>query len=78
MEQRKPPPVSNPSVDLAEHLSYMMGDTGGLQESMGGFKIRVYHLGAFPWAEVFKALVYRDFRVYVTRHKADLIIEATA
>ena len=54
-----------------------MGDTGGIQELMGGFRIRVYHLGAFPWGEVMKQLVYRDFKVYVTRHKADLFIEAT-
>jgi hypothetical protein len=77
MDQRKPPPpVTNPSVDIAESLSYLMGDTGGLQEVMGGFRIKVYHMGAFPWAEVFKALVYRDFKVYVTRHKADIFIEA--
>jgi len=76
MDRKQPPPVTNPSVDLGELLSYMMGDTGGLQEVMGGFKIKVYHMQAFPWAEVFKALLYRDFQVYVTRHKADIFVEA--
>jgi len=71
------PLVSNPTVDLGEWLSHLMGDTGGLQESLGGFRIKVYHLQAFPWGEVMKQLVYRDFKVYVTRHKADLFIEAT-
>lgn len=66
----------NPGVDVAESLRYMMGDTGDLQESMGGFRIKIYHVRAFPWGEVFKALLYRDFKVYVTRHKAELYIEA--
>jgi hypothetical protein len=65
-----------PGVDVAESLRYMMGDTGDLQESMGGFRIKIYHVRAFPWGEIFKTLLYRDFKVYVTRHKADLYIEA--
>jgi hypothetical protein len=69
--------VTNPSIDLGEALAHLMGDTGGIQESLGGFRIRVYHLQAFPWGEVMKQLTYRDFKVYVTRHKADLFIEAT-
>jgi hypothetical protein len=77
MDPNKVPPVTNPNVDIGESLSYLMGDTGGLQESMGGFKIKIYHAKAFPWGEVFKALLYRDFRVYVTRHKADIFIEAS-
>ncbi|HVT90939.1 MAG TPA: hypothetical protein VHD56_18950 [Tepidisphaeraceae bacterium] len=77
MDQPKVPPVISPGVDIAESLRFLMGDTGDLQESMGGFRIRIYHLRAFPWDEVFKALLYRDFRVYVVRHKADIFIEAT-
>lgn len=70
------PLVSNPSIDLAELLTHLMGDTGGLQEVMGGFRIKIYHLKAFPWGDVVKELLYRDFKVYMTRHKADLFIEA--
>ena len=77
MEQRKEPPVTNPGVDVAEYLQYVMGDTGDLQSFMGGFRIKIYHTRAFPWDDVFKTLLYRDFRVSVTRHKADLMIEAT-
>ncbi|CAN5436878.1 hypothetical protein BH10PLA1_BH10PLA1_04050 [soil metagenome] len=77
MANPKEPPVTNPGIDVAELLRYLMGDTGDLQDAAGGFRIRVFHASGFPWAEVFKALVYRDFRVYVTRHKADLLIEAT-
>jgi hypothetical protein len=69
--------VTNPSIDIGEALANLMGDTGGIQEVMGGFRIRVYHLTAFPWGEVMKQLVYRDFKVYLTRHTADLFIEAT-
>jgi hypothetical protein len=76
-EARKPPPVINPTVDVGEQLRYLMGTTGVLQESMGGFKIKIFHTRAFPWDEVFKTLLYRDFKVYVTRHKADIFIEAT-
>jgi hypothetical protein len=78
MDSRKVPPVTNPSLDVGQALSYLMGDTGGLQEQLGGFRIKVYHAKAFPWGEVFKMLLYRDFRVYVTRHKADIFIEANA
>jgi hypothetical protein len=76
MTPKNNPPIENPVVDVAESLRYMMGDTGDLQESMGGFRIKIYHVRAFPWGEVFKTLLYRDFKVYVTRHKADLYIEA--
>jgi hypothetical protein len=77
MAERKDHLVTNPSVDIAEVLEQLMGDTGGIQPLMGGFRIKVYHLTGFPWGEVMRQLVYRDFRVYVTRHKADLLIEAT-
>lgn len=76
MAKDKVPPVINPTVDVGEELAFLIGDTGGIQDSMGGYRIKVFHSGAFPWAEVLKALVFRDFRVYVTRHKADLFIEA--
>jgi hypothetical protein len=75
-QQSNIPPVSNPNVDVAELLRYMMGDTGDLQELMGGFRIRIYHAKAFPWDQVLRALLFRDFRVSVTRHKADIFIEA--
>jgi hypothetical protein len=70
------PPVTNPTVDVGEQLRHLMGDTGGLNEALGGYRIKVFHTRAFPWDEVFKTLLYRDFKVYVTRHKADLYIEA--
>jgi hypothetical protein len=68
--------LRNPARDVGEELSILMGDTGGLNEAMGGYRIKVYHTRAFPWDEVFKALLYRDFKIYVTRHKADIYIEA--
>ena len=70
------PPITNPTLDVGEEIADLIGDTGGLQEAMGGYRIRVYHSGTFPWAEVFKALLFRDFRVYVTRNKSDIFIEA--
>ena len=72
----KAPPVTNPTVDVGEEIAELIGDTGELQESMGGYRIKVYHTGAFPWADVFKVLLFRDFKVYVTRHKADFFVEA--
>ena len=77
MESSKIPPVTNPQVDIGQILAYLVGETGGVQESLGGFKIKIYHSRAFPWGEVVKALLYRDFRVSLTRHKADIFIEAS-
>jgi hypothetical protein len=77
MDQPNPSPDASHAVDLAESLAFLMGDTGAVQESLGGFKIKVYHSRAFPWGEVVKALLYRDFRVSVTRRKADIFIEAS-
>lgn len=62
--------------DASEELNWLIGDTGALQDWMGGYKIKVFHTRAFPWDDVFKSLLYRNFKVYVTRHKADLFIEA--
>ena len=76
MAQDKIPPVINPSVDVGQELIRLIGDTGTLQEMMGGYKIAIYHSRAFPWDDVFKTLLYRDFQVWVTRRKADLFIEA--
>lgn len=59
-----------------EELIWLIGDTGEVHEWLGGFKVKVYHSRSFPWDDVFKALLYREFKVYVTRHKADLFIEA--
>ena len=77
MEKTKVAPVTNPGVDVGEMLAYLVGETGIVQASMGGFKIKVFHARMFPWDDVFKALLYRDFRVWLSRHKADIYIEAT-
>ena len=71
------PPVTNPAVDVGEALRYLVADTGAVHELMGGFRIKIYHTRAFPWDDVFKTLLFRDFRVYVTRHKADFFIDAS-
>ncbi|HET6248143.1 MAG TPA: hypothetical protein VFE47_10640 [Tepidisphaeraceae bacterium] len=77
-DTQKIPLVINPTVDVGESLRYLVGDTGAVQELMGGFRIKIYHTRAFPWDDVFKTLLFRDFRVYVSRHKADFFIEANA
>ena len=74
---RKIAPVTNPEVDVTELLRYTMGDTGAVHDSMGGFRIHIYHNALFPWAEIMKILLYRGFRVFVTSKKADLFIEAS-
>lgn len=77
MSEKKPAPLIFADVDVIDVLKFLIGDTGDVAESMGGFRIRIFHTRAFPWDEVMKTLVYHDFRVFVTRHKADLIIEAS-
>jgi hypothetical protein len=67
---------ADPGVDVEQQLIFLMGDLGGLQNVMGAFRIKVYHTRAFPWDDVFKLLLYRDFKIDVTRHKADIYIEA--
>jgi hypothetical protein len=76
MAKDKIPPVINPTVDVGDELAFLIGETGGLEEMMGGYRIKVYHTRAFPWDDVFKVLLFRDFKVYVGRKKADLFIEA--
>jgi hypothetical protein len=77
MADFKTAPVTNPHVDVADQLSYLMGDTGGIIDSTSTtYRLKVYHTRAFPWDDVFKHLLYRGFNVQVTSHKADLFIEA--
>ena len=76
MAEGTTPPVMNPHEDVGQELARLVEETGAVRESMGGYKISVYHNGAFPWQDVFKTLLYRDFKVAVTRYKADLFIEA--
>jgi hypothetical protein len=76
MAEAKVPPLINPTVDVAQQLQWVIGDTGTVMDSMGAFRIKVFHARMFPWDEVFKLLLYRDFKVDVTRHKADFFIEA--
>lgn len=72
-----PTPSSSASqTDVADQLTHLMGETGGLQNVMGAFRIKVHHVQGFPWGEVFKLLLYRDFKVDVRRQKADIYIEA--
>lgn len=69
-------PAADPTVDVAQELVRLVGDTGSVQNVMSGFRIHVAHTRAFPWDEVFKLLLYRGFTVDVTNQKADLFIEA--
>jgi hypothetical protein len=64
------------TMDLAERIVYVMGDTGSLQEHMGGFRLRVIHERSFPWADVIKVFLVRGFKVHVTMSKAGLFVEA--
>lgn len=76
MTEKNDPTTTDTGQDLGQELVKLIGVTGGLQESMGGYRIMVYHSRGFPWDAVLKALVYRDFQVWVRRKKADLFIEA--
>jgi len=38
--ESKTPPSSNPTVDVATELRFLMGDTGGLNEAHGCYRIR--------------------------------------
>ncbi len=75
-QQTKVPPVTHPGVDVGEELMRYIGDTGAVQDVLGGYRIHVYHTRGFPWDDVFKLLLYREFKVNLGHHKADLYIEA--
>ena len=72
------PQVINPTMDVGEILVELVGDTATCETVAGGFRLRVHHLRSFPWDEVFKALLFRDYKVFVARQKADVLIEAQA
>lgn len=76
----------NSEADLLDQLSYLIGETGeildvdGMSEATeaepGKLRIRVFHARAFPWDDVFKALVYRGYEASVGADHADLFIDA--
>jgi hypothetical protein len=70
------PLVIDPEVEVSIVIRDLVGHMGDVDEIPGGFKIKIHHGGSFQWFELFKALLYRDFKVNVTRHKAELFIEA--
>jgi hypothetical protein len=76
METKTTPAPTMPSINLAQSLEDLLGDMANVQELPEGFKIKVYHTRAFPWDDVFKMLLYRDYKVNVSRRKADIYIEA--
>ena len=75
MAEKRTPPVADPSANIENELKRIVGDMGIVEEASGALRIKVSHSRAFPWDDVFKQLLYRDFKVEVTKHKADLIIE---
>ena len=72
MDTKESPPINK----IADDLRNLLGDMANVQELPEGFKIKVYHTRAFPWDDVFKMLLYRDYKVNVSRRKADIYIEA--
>jgi hypothetical protein len=74
---KKIPPVVDPGADVRDLLTVIIGETGELDSQPTPLKIAVFHANSFPWDEVFKTLLYRDYKVGVTKYKADLFIEAT-
>ncbi len=75
MAEKRIPPVADPTANIEKELTRIVGDMGIVEEASGAYRIKVAHSRAFPWDDVFKQLLYRDYKVEVTRHKADLIIE---
>jgi hypothetical protein len=74
--QSRIPPVTHPTVDVGEQLARFIGDTGTVHDVLGGYRIHVHHTRGFPWDDVFKLLLYREFQVSLGHTKADIFIEA--
>jgi hypothetical protein len=75
---KRTPPVADPSANVLKEVERIVGDMGMVEEDGGAIRVKVAHSRAFPWDDVFKQLLYRDYKVEVTKHKADLIIEGRA
>jgi hypothetical protein len=75
MAEKRTPPVADPTANIEKEINRIVGDMGVVEESNGALRVKVAHSRAFPWDDVFKQLLYRDYKVEVTKHKADLIIE---
>ena len=75
MAEKRTPPVADPMANIEKELTRIVGDMGVVEEASGALRVKVAHSRAFPWDDVFKQLLYRDYKVEVTKHKADLIIE---
>ncbi len=73
---KKTPLVVDPDVEIGIVIRDIVGHMGAVEENGGAFKIKVHHGGSFPWDSLFKALLYRDYKVTITRHKAEIFIEA--
>ena len=73
---KKTPLVVDPDVEIGIVIRDIIGHMGAVEEHAGAFKIKVHHGGSFPWDSLFKALLYRDYKVTMTRHKAEIFIEA--
>ena len=42
MAKDKIAPVTNPGVDIADELRFLIGETGLLEDLMGAFRIKIY------------------------------------
>ena len=65
-----------PTANVEKELTRIVGDMGFDEQASDAYRIKVAHSRAYPWDDVFKQLLYRDYKVEITNHKADLIIEA--
>lgn len=73
---KKSPLVTDPDVEIGIVIRDIVGHMGAVEQNGGSFKIKVHHGGSFPWDILFKALLYRDYKVAITRLKAEIFIEA--
>jgi len=74
---KKSPLVTDPDVEIGIVIRDIVGHMGAVEQNGDSFKIKVHHGGSFPWDVLFKALLYRDYKVAITRQKAEIFIEAT-
>ncbi len=68
--------VIDPNIDVGQELARLVGQAGSIENVMGGFRIKVLSTRGFPWEDVVRLLLYRDFKVDVRLQKPDLLIEA--
>jgi hypothetical protein len=70
-------PEPSSELSLIHQLQLLVSETAGIESTPTGLRLKIFHMRAFPWDDVAKTLLYRNYTVLIVRKKADFFIEAS-